>query len=250
MRVERSGPMIQPRRLANHWREEPVSEAKPFNIPKQLVWKAYRQVKANRGAAGVDGQSLAAFEENLEDNLYKIWNRMASGCYFPPPVRLVEIPKGDGGTRAPGIPTVADRWGKSFTGFLPAISGKAAKAIRTTIRQWRISTSRTHQRLEDIARLVNPSVRGWLNYYGRFYRSACAQLLMRYFDQTLTAWARRKFKRLRGRKWASMRRLERTKRRAPKLFCAVGAGCATPRLAHRSRMRRESHVRFCEGGGV
>ena len=83
-----------------------MSEAKPFNIPKQLVWKAYRQVKANRGAAGVDGQSLAACEENLEDNLYKIWNRMASGSYFPPPVRLVEIPKGDGGKRALGIPTV------------------------------------------------------------------------------------------------------------------------------------------------
>ena len=95
---------------------------------------------------------------------------------------------------------------------------KAAKAIRTTIRQWRIVSSRTHQRLEDIARLVNPLVRGWLNYYGRFYRSACAQLLMRYFDQTLTAWARRKFKRLRGRKLASMRWLKRTKRRAPKLF--------------------------------
>jgi len=105
MRVERSGP----RRLANHLWEEPVSEAKPYNLPKQLVWKAYRQVKANRGAAGVDGQSLAAFEENLEDNLYKIWNRMASGSYFPPPVRLVEIPKGDGGKRALGIPTVADR---------------------------------------------------------------------------------------------------------------------------------------------
>jgi len=66
-------------------------------------------VKANRGAAGVDGQSVAAFEENLEDNLYKIWNRMASGSYFPPPVRQVEIAKGNGGTRALGIPTVADR---------------------------------------------------------------------------------------------------------------------------------------------
>ena len=420
--------MIQPQRQANQGWEEPVSEAKPYNIPKQLVWKAYWRVKANRGAAGVDGQSLAAFEENLEDNLYKIWNRMASGSYFPPPVRLVEIPKGNGGKRALGIPTVADRiaqmvvkmmleplvepkfhrdsygyrphrsalravavarqrcfefdwvvdldikaffdsldhelveravavhtdnpwvrlyiarwlrvpvagpggsrqprskgtpqggvispllanlflhyafdcWmernypqlrferyaddaivhcrskgqanavlnairerlgqcglelhpaktrivyckdyrrrgkheeisfdflgytfsprpaqrrgGKKFTGFLPAISGKAAKLIRTTIRQWRIATSRTHQRLEEIARLVNPSVRGWLNYYGRFYRSRCVGLLKRYFNQTLTAWARRKLKRLRGRKLASMRWLERIARRQPKLF--------------------------------
>jgi RNA-directed DNA polymerase len=420
--------MSPPQAWANQPWEEPVSEAKPYNIPQQLVWKAYRQVKANRGAAGVDGQSLAAFEENLEDNLYKIWNRMASGAYFPPPVRLVEIPKGDGGKRALGIPTVADRiaqmvvkmvleplvepkfhgdsygyrphrsalravgvarqrcfefdwvidldikaffdsldhelvekavavhtnnpwvrlyiarwlrapvarpdgitqprskgtpqggvispllanlflhyafdrWlgrsypqlrferyaddaivhcrshgeaqavlkaigerlaqcglelhprktrivyckdyrrrgkhehisfdflgytfrprqakgrgGKNFTGFLPAISGKAAQAIRAQIRQWRIATSRAHQQLGDIARLVNPSVRGWLNYYGGFYRSACVQFLRRYFNQTLTAWARRKFKRLRGRKLASMRWLARIERRDPRLF--------------------------------
>lgn len=376
----------------------------------------------------MDGQSLAAFEENLEGNLYKIWNRMASGSYFPPPVRLVEIPKGNGGKRALGIPTVADRiaqmvvkmvleplveakfhcdsygyrphrcalravgvarqrcfevdwvidldikaffdslehelvekavavhtdnpwvrryiarwlrapvarpdgttqprskgtpqggvispllanlflhyafdlWmgrsnpqprferyaddamvhcrshgeaqavlkaigerlaqcglelhptktrivyckdyrrrgkhehisldflgytfgprqakgrrGKNFTGFLPAISGKSAKAIRAQVRQWRIASSRTHQQLEDIARLVNPTVRGWLNYYGRFYRSACVQFLRRYFNQTLTQWARRKFKRLRGRKLASMRWLARIERRDPRLF--------------------------------
>jgi RNA-directed DNA polymerase len=118
--------MNRPRRLANQPWEEPVSEAKPYNIPKQLVWKAYRQVKANRGAAGVDGQSLAAFEKNLEDNLYKIWNRMASGCYFPPPVRLVEIPKGNGGTRALGIPTVADRIAQMVVKMVlePLVEGK------------------------------------------------------------------------------------------------------------------------------
>ena len=401
---------------------------KPYNIPKQLVWRAYRQVKANHGAAGVDGQSLAAFEENLEGNLYKIWHRMASGSYFPPAVRLVEIPQSNSGTRALGIPTVADRiaqmvvkmvleplvepvfhrdsygyrphrsalravgaarrrcwefdwvidldiksffdsldwdlveravawhtdnpwvrlyiarwlrapvmgpdgstkprtrgtpqggvispllanlflhyafdrWmernypqlrferyaddsivhcrshgeaqtvlkaigerfaqcglelhpgktrivyckdyrrrgkyehlsfdflgytfrprgakgrsGKRFTGFLPAISGKAAQTIRTTIRQWRIATSRSHQRLEDVARLVNPSVRGWLNYYGRFYRSRCVGVLRQHFNWTLTAWGRRKFKRLRGRKRASLRWLQRIERRDPKLF--------------------------------
>ena len=86
-----------------------MSEAKPYNIPKQLVWEAYQRVKANRGAAGVDGVSLAAFERNLKGNLYKVWNRMSSGSYHPPPVRLVEIPKDNGGTRPLGIPTIADR---------------------------------------------------------------------------------------------------------------------------------------------
>src|SRR3989442_487995 len=109
MRVERRGRTVQPWRRVNPTGEEPVAEAKPYAIAKQLVWEAYKRVKANRGAAGVDGQSLAAFEKNLKRNLYKIWNRMSSGSYFPPPVRLVEIPKGNGGTRPLGIPTVADR---------------------------------------------------------------------------------------------------------------------------------------------
>ena len=87
-----------------------MTKAKSYEISKQLVWDAYKKVKANRGAAGVDGQSLAAFEKDLKNNLYKIWNRMSSGSYFPPPVRLVEIPKGNTGkTRPLGIPTVSDR---------------------------------------------------------------------------------------------------------------------------------------------
>jgi RNA-directed DNA polymerase len=109
MRVERRGPTIRLRKQANQRWEEPVPEAKPYAIPKQLVWDAYQRVKANRGAAGVDGESLAAFEKDLKSNLYKVWNRMSSGSYFPPPVWLVEIPKDDGGTRPLGIPTVADR---------------------------------------------------------------------------------------------------------------------------------------------
>src|SRR5574341_2548779 len=84
-------------------------EAKPFAISKQLVWEAYKRIRANRGAAGVDGVSLAAFEEDLKGNLYKVWNRMSSGSYFPPPVKLVEIAKEDGGKRPLGIPTVSDR---------------------------------------------------------------------------------------------------------------------------------------------
>ena len=72
-------------------------EGKSFQIPKQLVWEAYRRVKAKKGAAGVDGQSIADFEEDLRNNLYRIWNRMSSGTYFPPPVKAVEIPKPHGG---------------------------------------------------------------------------------------------------------------------------------------------------------
>jgi hypothetical protein len=86
-----------------------AARGKAYKIPKQLVWDAYQRVKANRGAAGVDGQSLAAFEEDLKGNLYKVWNRMSSGSYFPPPVKLVEIPKDDGRIRPLGVPTVADR---------------------------------------------------------------------------------------------------------------------------------------------
>lgn len=85
------------------------SSGKAFDIPKTLVWEAYLKVKANKGAAGVDRQSLADFAQDEKKNLYKIWNRMSSGSYFPPPVRAVEIPKAGGGIRVLGVPTVADR---------------------------------------------------------------------------------------------------------------------------------------------
>jgi len=86
-----------------------VQTAKPFMISKRMVWDAYKRVKANQGAAGVDEETLADFEGNLTNNLYKLWNRLASGSYFPPPVRTVAIPKRGGGQRMLGIPTVADR---------------------------------------------------------------------------------------------------------------------------------------------
>jgi RNA-directed DNA polymerase len=404
-----------------------MPEAKPYVIPKQLVWEAYERVKANRGAAGVDGESLAAFEKDLKGNLYKVWNRMSSGSYFPPPVRLVEIPKANGGKRPLGIPTVADRvaqtvvkmvleplvepkfhpdsygyrpgksaldavgmarrrcwdadwvidldikaffdsiphdlveravahhtdipwvrlyiarwlrapvqkaadtleqrtkgtpqggvaspllanlflhytfdlwmqrtfphvqferyaddaivhcrserqarevleairgrflqcglelnatktrvvyckdddrpgksgpvkfdflgytfqprraknrWGKHFVSFLPAMSTKAAKAIRATIREWRMASTRNNQHLEDLARLVNPAVRGWMNYYGRFYRSKCVQVL-RHLNEALAAWARRKYRRFWRRERASMHWLGRIARRDRTLF--------------------------------
>jgi len=89
---------------------KPKSQDKPFAIPKLRVWEAYRRVAANRGAPGVDGQALSEFEADLENNLYRIWNRMSSGSYFPSPVRAVEIPKPHGGgVRVLGVPTVADR---------------------------------------------------------------------------------------------------------------------------------------------
>jgi len=91
---------------------EPKLQGKTHDIPKQLVWDAWLKVKRNGGAAGADGVSIEQFEERLKDNLYKLWNRMTSGSYFPGPVRAVEIPK-KGGTRILGIPNVVDRVAQS-----------------------------------------------------------------------------------------------------------------------------------------
>jgi len=84
-------------------------DEKPFDIPKQLIWQAWKRVAVNGGAPGADGVAIEDFKADLRDNLYKIWNRMSSGTYFPPPVRAVEIPKASGGTRILGVPTVGDR---------------------------------------------------------------------------------------------------------------------------------------------
>jgi RNA-directed DNA polymerase len=405
-----------------------MTTAKPYAIPKQTVWEAYKKVKANRGAAGVDGQSLADFEKDLKGNLYKLWNRMSSGSYFPPPVKLVEIPKGNTGkTRPLGIPTVSDRiaqmvvklmlepqvephfhpdsygyrpgksaldavavtrqrcwrrnwvidldikgffdnldwnlvmravrhhtdvpwillyverwlrapvqhtdgrleertkgspqgsvispllsnlfmhyafdewlrrnfpgvqfaryaddavvharslseaqrlldairqrlaecglelhpektkivyckdddrsgdhehtkfdflgytfrprraknrWGKLFISFLPGVSTKAANSIRETIRSWRIGASRNNQSLEEIANFVNPSVRGWVNYYGRFYPSALTPVL-RALERSLVYWVRRKFKRFRYHQRQAVHWLGRVAHKEPDLF--------------------------------
>jgi RNA-directed DNA polymerase len=86
-----------------------MDKAKSYHISKNTVWEAYKHVKANDGAAGVDGITIPEFEKNLKDNLYKIWNRMSSGSYFPPPVKAVEIAKDDGKIRKLGVPTLADR---------------------------------------------------------------------------------------------------------------------------------------------
>jgi len=90
--------------------DELKASGKPFEISKQEVWDAWLKVKGNKGAPGADGQSIEAFGKDLGNNLYKVWNRMSSGTYFPPPVMAVEIPKPHGGgTRVLGVPCVADR---------------------------------------------------------------------------------------------------------------------------------------------
>ena len=93
--------------------EERARAVKPFGIDKRVVWEAWKHVKANKGASGIDDESIEMYEANLKDNLYRMWNRMSSGSYFPPAVRLVEIPKKSGGVRTLGIPTVEDRIAQS-----------------------------------------------------------------------------------------------------------------------------------------
>lgn len=128
-----------------------MASTKPYRIAKRTVWEAYQLVKANRGAAGVDEETLAIFEQNLSGNLYKLRNRMSSGSYFPRPVKQVEIPKAKGGTRKLGVPTVSDRIAQTVVklmiepipdplfhedsyGYRP---GKSAKqAIEVTRQRW------------------------------------------------------------------------------------------------------------------
>jgi RNA-directed DNA polymerase len=101
-----------------------VSESKPksFDISKLAVWKAYQKVKANKGASGVDEQSITEFERDLKGNLYKLWNRLSSGSYFPAPVREVPIPKRDGSPRILGVPTVTDRIAQTVVaGYLESL---------------------------------------------------------------------------------------------------------------------------------
>ncbi|MGF6479474.1 group II intron reverse transcriptase/maturase [Paraburkholderia sp. JPY419] len=130
-----------------------MKSTKPHEIAKRTVWEAYQLVRANRGAAGVDDETIAMFEQNLSRNLYKLWNRMSSGSYFPPPVKQVEIPKAKGGTRKLGVPTVSDRVAQTAVklmiepildplfhedsyGYRPGKSAKQAIAV-TRERCWR-----------------------------------------------------------------------------------------------------------------
>ena len=403
-----------------------MSKEKPFGISKQVVWEAYKRVRANKGGAGVDCESLEGFDKNLKDNLYRIWNRMSSGAYLPPPVRTVMIPKANGGERTLGIPTVSDRvaqtvvkmqletgverefhpdsygyrpgksaieavgtarqrcwrydwvldldvkgffdnldhdlvmravrkytdcrwvllyverwlkapslledgtlvarergtpqggvvspllanifmhlafdtwmqkqhpgvpferyaddvivhceteaqaqmvrrsierrlaqcklelhpektkivyckdenrrggypnekfdflgytfrprtsknqWGKCFISFAPAMSDKATKAMRQTMRDWGLHR-RSDKSIDELARMINPVLHGWINYYGGYYRSALTPVF-HHLNRTLTRWATRKYKRLRGHQRNSGHWLGRVARREPELF--------------------------------
>ncbi len=115
-------------------------------------------------------------------------------------------------------PGRARNWqGKNFVSFLPAISAKAAKGIRQTVRAWRIASTRNNQPLEQLAKLIDPAVRGWMNYYGRYYRTECIAVLQ-HINEALARWARWKYKRLRRRKTASIHWLGRLAERAPNLL--------------------------------
>jgi RNA-directed DNA polymerase len=407
-------------------REEPMVKTKSYEISKKVVLEAYQKVKANGGAAGIDKESLKAFEANLKNNLYKIWNRMSSGSYFPPAVKGVEIPKKSGGKRLLGVPTVGDRVaqmvaktyfeplvepyfhhdsygyrpGKSavdalaitrqrcwkydwvlefdikglfdnidhellmkavrkhtdnpwvilyiqrwlqapfqmpdgtikertkgtpqggvispvlanlflhytfdkwmdrehpdkpfaryaddavahcktqkdaqelrnslekrlrecklemhptktrivyckddsrkgnhpehnfdflgytfrpreaknrskilFTGFLPAVSNKAKKAIQDKIREWHIQL-KSDKTLEDLSSSYNPKIRGWANYYGRFYKSGMYSIYL-HLNQALVCWAMRKYKKLKTHKLLAHQWLGRIARKEPELF--------------------------------
>ena len=103
-----------------------MSAAKPFNIPKKLVAAAFRAVKSNAGGAGIDKETIGQFESKLKGNLYKVWNRMSSGTYFPPPVKAVAIPKKSGGERILGVPTVSDRVAQMVVKAWPRGGGAGA----------------------------------------------------------------------------------------------------------------------------
>jgi RNA-directed DNA polymerase len=395
-------------------------------ISKFVVWEAYKRVRANKGSAGVDNESLSAFEDNLKDNLYRLWNRMSSGSYFPPPVKLVEIDKKDGGKRSLGIPTVTDRiaqmvvkmilepkiepsfhpdsygyrpgksaldavglarkrcwrynwvidldikgffdnldhdllklalqkhtqekwvllyidrwlkapvqlpdgslakrekgtpqggvispllanlylhyamdewlrihfpqnpferyaddsvvhcrteeeastilkslqkrlqhcglelhpvktkivyckdddrrgiypttkfdflgytfcrrrsknrYGKYFINFTPAVSNSAKKSMRQEMRRWKVHL-RSDKSLEDISHMFNPTLRGWFNYYGRYYKSELYSVF-RHFNRTLSRWAMRKYKKLKGHNRRAEHRMGKIANDYPRLF--------------------------------
>ena len=143
-----------------------MTTAKPFTIPKRLVYEAFEAVKANAGSAGVDNETIEDFETNLKDNLYRIWNRMSSGSYVPPPVKAVAIPKKTGGERILGVPTVADRVAQmvvkqvlsvqpraTMTGISSSPSSLAAMtrpwpAIRPPCSSTRTGTVQPHSRID------------------------------------------------------------------------------------------------------
>src|SRR5580704_15067463 len=229
----------------------PKDKAKPYCISRQEVLEAYRKVKSNKGAAGVDEQSIEDFERDLKNNLYRVWNRMSSGSYFPPPVRTVKIPKADGGQRPLGIPTVSDRIAQMVVKnrWEPLVDpkflsdsygyrrGKSALDAVGRARQmcWAYDwvcdldikgffDNLDHELMMRAVRkhskdkwVINPKLRGWFNYYGRFNPSALRPI-ERHVGQSLVRWACRKYKKLRGHRTQAWKWLLRLIERQPTLL--------------------------------
>ncbi|RQH05198.1 hypothetical protein EHH60_32410 [Bradyrhizobium sp. RP6] len=218
-----------------------MSKAKPFCIAKRDVWEAYKHVKANQGAAGVDGQSIEDFDRDLSKNLYGIWNRMSSGSYFPPPVRRVDIPKGGAGSTRPlGIPTVSDRIAQMVVkrylepilepvfhmdsyGYRPGKSAHDALAVarrRCWSHDWVLDLDIKSFFDEIDWSLLMKAVR---RHSGRFYPSKLQEEL-RTIDAYIVRWATRQYKRFRGHTLAVWEWLRSLKRRNPGLFAHWVAG--------------------------
>jgi RNA-directed DNA polymerase len=219
-----------------------MDKTKSYGISKKVVLEAYQRVKANQGAAGIDDESLAAFEANLKNNLYKIWNRMSSGSYFPPAVKGVEIPKKSGGKRLLGIPTVSDRvaqmvvkiyfepkvepyFHRDSYGYRPGKSALDAIAI-TRQRSWEydwvleidikgLFDNIDHELLMKAVRQHTDNA--WNILYGRFYKSDMYSIYY-HLNLVLIRWAMRKYKKLRAHKIRAYSWLSRIARQQPKLF--------------------------------
>jgi hypothetical protein len=179
------------------------------HITEELLRDSFFELK-KQAAPGIDGERWQEYAKDLERRIVycKDDDRRGDGEH----VSFDFL----GYTFQPR--RAKNRWGKYFVSFLPAISAKAAKSIRQTIREWRMASTRNNQQLEDLARALNPTMWGWANYYGRFYRSKFLQVL-RHFNEALSAWVRRKYKkRFRRRERASMHWLGRVARREPRLF--------------------------------
>src|SRR6476660_7411122 len=108
--------------------EESCMTCKPYDIPKTLIWEAWLHVKANQGAAGIDAETIEQFETKLGDNLYKLWNRMSSGSYFPPPVKAVPIPKKSGGEGVTALCSLAGQTSKSLMRTLAVLQRAEPRA--------------------------------------------------------------------------------------------------------------------------
>ncbi len=161
---------------------------KPFVIPKRLIWEAYRRVKANRGAAGVDAVSIEQFDENRNGNLYRIWNRLSSGSYFPPAVKAVPIPKKSGGERMLGVPTVSDRIAQ--TAVVLALEPDLERVFHPDSYGYRPGRSAHDALAREIHRLLFQSVWSTLSAFGQDPKRLGGELgmtaVLHTWGQTLT----------------------------------------------------------------